>query len=170
MTGFIETRNVLCINKHDLRRGLSTFTQLPDTLHEFASGINNKSQIYVLFWDQSKAFDRVVYTKLLNKLTCISGEGQIVSRIETFLENRVQFVFYGAHASWRIEVISVVPQRSISASLLFQLFINNSEDIIEANTNLFPDDCVIYRKIKGQHDKQLINDFLKKVGDWYDSW
>lgn len=45
-----------------------TVTQLLHTVHNFATVVDNNDQVNAVFLDFAKAFDRVLYCKLLHKL------------------------------------------------------------------------------------------------------
>lgn len=62
---YIENNNLLYNKQHRFRKGLSTVTQLFETLHSFAAAINSQQQIDMIATDLSKAFDRVCYVKLI---------------------------------------------------------------------------------------------------------
>lgn len=166
----MEENAILHSNQHGFRRGLSTVTQLVETLHDLAKGINDQSQIEVVFLDLSKAFYRVCHPKLIQKLTSILGNGPMTKWIESKLTDRYQFVQYGAHVSETVPVLSGVPQGSVLGPMLFLLFINDIADVAEVNIRLFADDCILYQRIDSYQDQLKLDESLKKVGTWCREW
>lgn len=139
-------------------------------MHDLAKGINDQSQIEVVFLDLSKAFYRVCHPKLIQKLTSILGNGPMTKWIESKLTDRYQFVQYGAHVSETVPVLSGVPQGSVLGPMLFLLFINDIADVAEVNIRLFADDCILYQRIDSYQDQLKLDESLKKVGTWCREW
>lgn len=170
LTEYVEKNAVLHSNQHGFRRGLSTVTQLVETLHDLANGINEQSQVDVIFLDLSKAFDRVSHPKLILKLTRILGNGPMTKWIESYLTDRYQFVQYGAHVSETVPVLSGVPQGSVLAPMLFLLFINDVADVSDVKIRLFADDCILYQRIDTHQDQLKLSNSLQKVETWCREW
>lgn len=170
LTEFVESHNILHSNQHGFRSGLSTVTQLVETLHDFAKDVNSQLQTDVIFMDFSKAFDRVSHLKLNYKLRCLLGEGPLTRWIEDYLSDRYQYVQYNAHVSDTVPVLSGVPQGSVLAPMLFLLYINDITKHVDVNIRLFADDCVLYHTIKTEDDQTKLSNSLYKVSQWCSDW
>lgn len=170
LTEFIESNNILHPNQHGFRSGLSTVTQLVETLHDLAQGINERSQTDVIFIDFSKAFDRVSHAKLLFKLNNLLGDGPVLRWIRNYLTDRHQFVQFGNHYSDMAPVLSGVPQGSVLAPLLFLIFINDLAYQVDVPIRLFADDCMLYTEVQNLEDQLKLNTSLKKIAEWCDDW
>ena len=60
---------------------------------------------------------------------------------------------------------SGVPQGSVLVPLLFLDYVNDIWRNIESNIQLFADDCIIYRKIKGSSDNDKLQTDLNRLGE-----
>ena len=91
-----------------------------------------------LFLDISKAFDKVLHKGLIHKLEQNGIDGPLLKILTDFLKSRKQrVVLNGQHWSWSY-VLAGVPQRSIFASLLFLIYINDLSDGVQCDPKLLP--------------------------------
>lgn len=88
----------------------------------------------------------------------------------TFLTNRSQQVLVEGAISGSIPVGSGVPQGTVLGPLLFSLFIKDLPDSIQSRTQLFADDCILYRRIKSQQDCDILQDHLNLLTSWEKKW
>lgn len=89
---YLTDHNILSPIQHGFRKGLSTSTQLVSVVHEISEVLDSSGQVDMLFFDFSKAFDKVPHGKLLHKLECIGIPSNIISWIQAYLRHRQQFV------------------------------------------------------------------------------
>ena len=87
----------------------------------------------------------ISYSVMASKVSCFSW-------FHDYLSDRTERVITGGHSSEWMEVTSGVPQGSILGPLLFLLYINDFPLSVSCNTELFPDDSVLYRKITTEDD------------------
>ena len=79
--------------------GDSTVNQLTYLYNQFCQALDNGLEIRVVFFDISKAFDRVWHKGLLFKLRQCGISGQKITWLTSYLNNRRQDVFVGTEFS-----------------------------------------------------------------------
>ena len=97
----------------------STTLQLLKYRDFIASNVSKGEQIDSIYLDYSKAFDCVVHSKVLYKLSCIGITGKLLSWIESFLTGRFQCVKVGETLSNCSPAIRGIPQGSVLGPILF---------------------------------------------------
>lgn len=115
-------------------------------------------------------FDTINHKILLNKLEKYGFRGRTHSWLESYLDNRYQFVQFNDHQSEMRRVTCGVPQGSLIGLKLFILYINDlckASDLL--NCVLFADDTTLY--LSGDNIQQLITEVtreLSKMKKWFD--
>ena len=82
------------------------------------------------------------------------------------LKNRSQKVMVNRAGSEWENVIS----GSVLGPILFVIYINDLPDTVESDSYLFTDDTKIFSIIKGEDDKEILQDDLTKLEEWSDKW
>ena len=113
--------------------------------------------ICVVFFDVSKAFDKVPHLPLIQQLQELYVDPYLIRWLIDYLSNRYQFVAVDGETSKQLSVVSGVPQGSVLGPLLFILYINNISTIISPGSelNMFADDVALYRIINSVSDYTL---------------
>ena len=105
---------------------------------------NPVADVRGIFLDISKAFDKVWHEGLFYKLKTYGIEGQLLSLLTNYLENREQrVVLNGQTSEWR-KIKSGVPQGSVLGPLLFLIYINDLPDGITSICKIFADDTSLF--------------------------
>ena len=96
--------------------GDSSFNQLTYLYNKICSALDNGFEIRMVFFDVSKAFDKVWHKGLIFKLQAAGIDGKVLSFLQDYLTNRTQKVVLPASSSF---VKAGVPQGSVLGPLLF---------------------------------------------------
>ena len=146
-------------------RGHSTVHQLIEIYHNICLSLENREDIWTVFCDISKAFDKVWHRGLLKKIKSLWNFREFVALIENYLSDRNQNVVLQNNLSEVGNIKGGVPQGSVLDPLLFILYINDITDDIQSLSRLCPDDTSLsysssnkkwnWTKIKFRYDKNL---------------
>ena len=167
---FLDKHKILTTSQHGFRSGHSCETQLIQTIHDFTSSLDNKTQTDVVIMDFSKAFDTVPHNRLLLKCSQYGVDGKINDWLSAFLKNRKQRVVVGGDFSQWADVVSGVPQGTVLGPLLFLIYINDLPENINSSVRLFADDCVLYNQIKSVQDTKVLQRDLETLSSWEHRW
>ena len=163
--------NIISVNQHGFRTGMSCETQLIEAIDEWTSVMNKGSrQIDVIVLDFSKAFDMVPHRRLKEKLYASGITGKTQKWICNFLSSRTHEVVVNGSKSDIQAVTSGVPQGTVLGPLLFLLYINDIEKNLHSKIRLFADDSAIYREIQTENDSHILQEDLFKLQNWADTW
>jgi len=141
-------------------------------LDDWTELLESGGRIDVIYTDLEKAFDKVLYRRLISNLHSYQVNKEIILWIESFLIGRKQRVKIDEVMSEWSDVLSGIPQGSILGPVLFIIYIN---DLIESCGNdakiyLFADDARLYNHIKCIVDAEILQSKNDKFTDWAHRW
>ena len=142
-------------------------------MNDWAEILDNRGQVDTFILDFEKAFDTPPHELLKSKLFSYGIGGKTLKWIDSFLFFRQQRVVVNGVKSDKAPVLSGVPQGTVLGPLLFSLYINDITSDIEPEIRLFADDCVCYREIKDEEDREDIVKLqrdIDRLGCWERKW
>jgi hypothetical protein len=176
LMSYLLSHKLISKHQHAFVVKHSTATNLLECANDWSAAIHAKQYIDVVYIDFCRAFDSIVYSKLLAKLQSFGICGNLLMWLRAFLFNRTQRVCIDNCLSDESYVVSGVPQGSVLGPILFLLFINDIDCVCNSNSTLklFADDLKVYSIFDVSHDCNFINNHLQetidKVCEWATKW
>ena len=142
------------------RPGKSTCSQVLNLTQHIENGFEESLVTGVVFFDLSAAYDTVNHRCLLHKILDITKDIRLTELIESMLENRLYFVELGDQRSrWR-RLRNGLPQGSVLAPLLFNIYTNDQPSTDGTRCFIYADDL----GISAQHaDFEVVEERLTKA-------
>ena len=164
--------NVLNDCQHGFRKFRSCESQLISTTKDFIDSLEDNVQTDAILLDFSKAFDKVHHSSLLLKLDHYGVRNNLLCWIQDFLNDRTQKVVLEGKESNSKPVLSGVPQGTVLGPLLFLVYINDMSEKLSPLTKvkLFADDSLLYRRIYGKKDADILQKDLTTLTEWEIKW
>ena len=165
IVNFLNSNNLLSDSQFGFRCHRNTEQAC---LKLITSIISKNTKSACLFIDFRKAFDTIDCGILLDKLSRFGIRGKSLELLKSYLTNRKCYVSFHECSSSVLDISLGVPQGSILGPLLFLMYINDIENLIDAeNIVMFADDVAVLfydNDIDLLHVK--ISYFLYKLSDW----
>jgi len=168
---YFKQNEIISANQSGFIPGDSTTNQLlmiyNDLCKSYDLGITTQS----IYFDISRAFDRVWHKGLLKKLEAVGLRGTLLIWLSNYLEFRKQAVVLNGKTSDYHIIPAGVPQGSVLGPLLFLVYINDIVDNIQSIIKLFADDTSMSCSMKNPIIRaDTLNSDLRKVYDWARTW
>ena len=122
-----------------------------------------------VFFDLSKAFDKVPHCQLLSALANAGVSGSLLHWFRSYLFNRFQRVVLDGHISEVHSVSSGAPQGSILGPILFSIYVNSltKTSISQDSTLLlYADDIILFRPIISSCNVDALQSDINIVAEW----
>ena len=119
-----------------------------------------------IYIDLSKAFDTLIHSILVDKLSHYGVNGVAKKLLQSYLSNRHQVVDFNGSTSDTLKNKAGVTQGSVLGPFLFSVYINDLPTCI-FNMIMYADDTTRFCDINGNPaDEHLLNMELYKITDW----
>ena len=152
--------------------GRSTTLQLLHVMNIWTEILDLGGALDVVYCDFMKAFDKVPHRRLIHKIENYGITGNILGWIDSFLSDRTQCININQASSKTTNVTSGIPQGSVLGPILFVLYINDLPEVVSPGTwiYLFADDTKIFRQIRSQDDRNILQNDVSKMVEWSHKW
>ena len=176
VTRYLDDQDLLNKNQAGYRVGHSCETLLLGMFEDLLCELDQGNVVALLLLDMSAAFDTVDHARLLDVLHRRFGiRGSVLQWIESYLQSRSFRVNVRGELSKIIHLICGVPQGSLLGPILFLLYVEELQDIVEPyglKIKLYADDSQLYLSLVPTDEdgwttaKRRIEDCLKSVKQW----
>ena len=158
--------------QHEFLARRSTTAQLLERCRDWSVCMKSNKPVDVLYLDFAKAFDSVIYIKLVYKLKLYGISNMILKWVENCLIGRSQCVRVANSCSKLCPILSGVTQRCILGPVLFLIYINdicNSSHQSNVKLKLFAEYVKLYSDVYSTSDDNL-QICLNNIVKWADLW
>jgi hypothetical protein len=173
LLNYLLQHKLISKQQHGFLRKHSTTTNLLEATHDWIVSYTECCNIDVVYVDFSRAFDSIVFAKLIAKLEHYGISGKLLYFISAFIHNREQCVVIDNCYSSVTKVLSGVPQGSVLGPVLFLIFINDvsSTCVGQAKLKLFADDVKLYSSFNASgFNCGDLQSSLDRLSSWAQSW
>ena len=173
---YLCEHDLISKEQHGFLKNKSTGTNLLSCLQDWQLSIKHRKLIDIVYLDFKKAFDSLVHSKILVKLSCYGIGHELLEWIHSFLTGRTQRVIVDNVLSEPIAVGSGVVQGSVLGPLVFILFINDIVDCLDRNEVnstsccIFADDLKLYSSYESTMPNNSLTNTIRNIENWSRLW
>ena len=163
----LTKNNIKNMKQHGFTKFKSTVTNLLQAINIWLDALSHKIPVDVIYFDYSKAFDKVPHERLLHQLASFGITENIHSWIKDFLSLRTQKVNVNGYESESVKVTSGVPQGSVLGPILFLLYVHDVPSIVKNFISLFADDTKLFSAmLEGESSTESLQEDISCLTSW----
>ena len=173
LTWFLESRNVFSPTQTGYRQHRNTEDQLAYLTQSIENAFQEKKKVLAVFFDLSKAFDRVWKKGLQLKLLQAGVRGHMFRWISNFLYHRTARVKLDGCLSKLVRLSEGVPQGSVLSPVLFLLYINDITETLppRVSNSLHADDLATWTAAEHTTTASYtMQETINRVKAWAEKW
>ena len=164
---YLLQNSLLPSKQHGFMKQLSTVTQLIEHISTLTDTLEHYQGADVLYLDFAKAYDKVDFGLLIQRLSDLGIRGKVLGWINAFLRGRKQKVKVNGVIGKEADVISGIPQGTILGPLLFILFIAPLADLpSHSSISSYADDTKLIIGRTDQDDFSALQGDLNLIYSW----
>ena len=171
---FLEKNNKIIIEQSGFRNHRSASDNLLFFTQKISETLNKDKKACGIFFDISKAFDRVWHDGLIYKLINMNLPFYLIKYIKNFLNNRKFFINVKGQLSDTCPIECAVPQGCALSPILFSIYINDiplAQSKHIAYSVLFADDLgTLFQFHNKTILEKMVNVYLGKLTKWLYKW
>ena len=157
-------------SQHGFRPGRSPLTNLVEFGGKITEWVDEGRSVDVVYFDLSKAFDKVCHERLVVKLEAAGVCGLIQKWIREWLSERRQAVRVDGMVSSWTEVKSSTPQGTVLGGTLFTVYIDDVDDDVTGFFRKFADDTKGANIVENRNDADRMQQDINAMMEWGRKW
>lgn len=159
-------KHVLSDDQHGFMSGRSTTTNLLCLTSYVTDSMVDRAQTDVIYTDLSAAFDKLNHAIAIAKLDRLGINGNLLQWFRSYVTGRQLMVAIGDYRSDTYPATSGIPQGSHLGPLIFLLYFNDVNYVLDGPRLSYADDLKIYLRIRSIADCHFLQRQLHAFADW----
>lgn len=154
-------------------KGENAPTAMLQNLNKWTASLDQGKNVDIIYFDFTKAFDKVPHFELTQKLSFVGLHHRIVAWIGAFLENRTFSVRVNRSFSKPRVITSGVPQGGVLSPILFNIYTYELANILGADGvefSAFADDIKIFRTVESDDHFLALQRSIDILQAWSTNW